>query len=94
MYVKASGQVAQSVEQRIENPCVGGSIPPQATIRFKEKPTFRSWLFCFVWAVSGRLKFFATQKNQMPIIATILTPIDLTESLHKHETHNVLTTFC
>ena len=28
----ASGPVAQSVEQRIENPCVGGSIPPQATI--------------------------------------------------------------
>src|SRR5262245_14097017 len=27
-----SGQVAQSVEQRIENPCVGGSIPPLATI--------------------------------------------------------------
>ena len=25
------GQVAQSVEQRIENPCVGGSIPPLAT---------------------------------------------------------------
>ena len=26
------GQVAQLVEQRIENPCVGGSIPPLATI--------------------------------------------------------------
>ena len=26
-----NGPVAQSVEQRIENPCVGGSIPPQAT---------------------------------------------------------------
>ena len=26
-----SGQIAQSVEQRIENPCVGGSIPPLAT---------------------------------------------------------------
>ena len=25
------GLVAQSVEQRTENPCVGGSIPPQAT---------------------------------------------------------------
>ena len=25
------GLVAQSVEQRIENPCVGGSIPPRAT---------------------------------------------------------------
>jgi hypothetical protein len=26
------GQVAQLVEQRTENPCVGGSIPPLATI--------------------------------------------------------------
>lgn len=25
------GLVAQLVEQRIENPCVGGSIPPRAT---------------------------------------------------------------
>ena len=30
-----SGQVAQSVEQRTENPCVGGSIPPLATINSK-----------------------------------------------------------
>ena len=30
------GPVAQSVEQRIENPCVGGSIPSQAT----NKPSF------------------------------------------------------
>jgi hypothetical protein len=28
----SNGPVAQSVEQRIENPCVGGSIPPRATI--------------------------------------------------------------
>ena len=27
----AAGWVAQSVEQRTENPCVGGSIPPPAT---------------------------------------------------------------
>lgn len=27
------GQVAQSVEQGTENPCVGGSIPPLATIK-------------------------------------------------------------
>ncbi|CEG57534.1 protein of unknown function [Legionella fallonii LLAP-10] len=26
------GQIAQSVEQRIENPRVGGSIPPLATM--------------------------------------------------------------
>ena len=29
--VSRFGPVAQLVEQRIENPCVGGSIPPQAT---------------------------------------------------------------
>ena len=29
--IPALGLVAQSVEQRIENPCVGGSIPPRAT---------------------------------------------------------------
>ena len=28
---KRKGQIAQLVEQRIENPCVGGSIPPLAT---------------------------------------------------------------
>ena len=33
--VKYSGQVAQSVEQRTENPCVGGSIPPLATNSLK-----------------------------------------------------------
>ena len=27
------GQIAQLVEQRTENPCVGGSIPPLATIK-------------------------------------------------------------
>ena len=32
--LNSKGPVAQSVEQRIENPCVGGSIPSQAT-RFK-----------------------------------------------------------
>ncbi len=32
-YLKTlDGLVAQSVEQRTENPCVGGSIPSQATI--------------------------------------------------------------
>jgi hypothetical protein len=37
-YNLVHGPVAQSVEQRIENPCVGGSIPPQATkiIYFKK----------------------------------------------------------
>ncbi len=29
------GAVAQSVEQRTENPCVGGSIPPHTTTKRK-----------------------------------------------------------
>ena len=35
------GLVAQSVEQRIENPRVGGSIPPQATKNSVVKQTLR-----------------------------------------------------
>ncbi len=31
-----AGWVAQLVEQRTENPCVGGSIPPPATIPNRE----------------------------------------------------------
>jgi hypothetical protein len=42
------GLVAQLVEQRIENPCVGGSIPPRATKNIK-RPGF-GWVF-FVWAI-------------------------------------------
>ncbi len=51
------GLVAQSVEQRIENPCVGGSIPPQATRIIgnagspgsvpEKSPALTSWAFCF-----------------------------------------------
>src|SRR5574343_2029316 len=37
------GLVAQLVEQRIENPCVGGSIPPRATTI--QRPTVLSWAF-------------------------------------------------
>ena len=41
------GLVAQSVEQRIENPCVGGSIPPRATKNIPhETPTITGWRFC------------------------------------------------
>ena len=40
-----SGPVAQSVEQRIENPCVGGSIPPQATSIYAPQRPSGSWGF-------------------------------------------------
>ena len=36
------GSVAQSVEQRTENPCVGGSIPPGATLN----PNGNAGVFC------------------------------------------------
>ena len=36
LYSRAHGLVAQLVEQRIENPRVGGSIPPQATIQIND----------------------------------------------------------
>ena len=31
-FLVSDGPVAQLVEQRTENPCVGGSIPPRATM--------------------------------------------------------------
>jgi hypothetical protein len=37
-----AGQVAQSVEQWTENPRVGGSIPPLATIPFRSIP--KTWV--------------------------------------------------
>ena len=40
------GQVAQLVEQRIENPRVGSSILPLATKI--QRPTVLSWAFSFV----------------------------------------------
>ena len=45
--IASLGLVAQSVEQRIENPCVGGSIPPRATKNLNSPLvglfSFRAW---------------------------------------------------
>ena len=41
------GLVAQSVEQRIENPCVGGSIPPRATKK-QRTPSRNGGGFAFI----------------------------------------------
>jgi hypothetical protein len=35
------GAVAQLVEQRTENPCVGGSIPPHTTVKQKASTDIR-----------------------------------------------------
>ena len=45
-YLQHSGQVAQLVEQRTENPRVDGSIPPLATII--RRPTSVGWVFSFL----------------------------------------------
>ena len=43
-FSKYIGSVAQSVEQRTENPCVGGSIPPGATSNpFRNVGVFCLW---------------------------------------------------
>jgi hypothetical protein len=53
------GPVAQSVEQRIENPCVGGSIPPQATsVNAPQRPLG-------FWGVSTSERIFL-QKLEFP----------------------------
>ena len=53
--VSPEGAVAQSVEQRTENPCVGGSIPPHTTFDLRsfseggdeKDSTSNSWVFLF-----------------------------------------------
>ncbi len=51
-----NGAVAQSVEQRTENPCVGGSIPPHTTIlgvhygvHLIKNPSKNQFFFPFPW---------------------------------------------
>ncbi len=39
------GQIAQSVEQRTENPCVAGSIPVLATLEGKEATLFLLFIY-------------------------------------------------
>ena len=45
--IDSLGLVAQSVEQRIENPCVGGSIPPRAT-KNQDSQLVRLFLYPFI----------------------------------------------
>ena len=58
------GQVAQLVEQRIENPRVGGSIPPLATKILR--PTPLGWAFSFL--------FPANHAGTAPILRVPATP--------------------
>lgn len=38
MIANSGAEVAQPVEQRTENPCVGGSIPPLGTMNSQSTP--------------------------------------------------------
>src|SRR5262249_18655046 len=48
-YAFLFGQVAQLVEQRTENPCVGGSIPSLAINRIKRLRGAQSFPFSFTY---------------------------------------------
>ena len=50
------GSIAQSVEQGIENPCVPGSIPGRATIKFKASASSHCWGF-FCHGIPKRITF-------------------------------------
>jgi hypothetical protein len=68
------GPVAQSVEQRIENPCVGGSIPPQATIttrKGKRKPAIQKIAGFFTPVVFGFIP--ALCRHQYRILYRVAT---------------------
>jgi hypothetical protein len=59
------GQIAQSVEQRTENPRVGGSIPPLATSKIKDlqhflllpQKTLREICGTFAWRATKSVLF-------------------------------------
>jgi hypothetical protein len=60
-------QVAQLVEQRTENPRVGGSIPPLGTIKNPGKPTVRGPFSGP--SPCGMCQIFAKQKWRFPAIS-------------------------
>jgi hypothetical protein len=75
------GLVAQLVEQRIENPRVGGSIPPQATKHIRPTLIGRAFLFVKVPNYAGRTPFlrvpplFARAANPAPFASLLLSSI-------------------
>ena len=70
------GQVAQLVEQRTENPRVGGSIPPLATILFNGLRRFQGFLkkplreFCVTQLTLSRRK--TTNSGLLPLLSHTL----------------------
>jgi hypothetical protein len=69
----ASGSVAQLVEQRTENPCVGGSIPPRATTIQK---TNHSRLVFFVCVPQCWRDFRAWPRERRPCEGGVFAPTD------------------
>tara|TARA_R110001599_G_scaffold353840_1_gene599730 strand:+ start:12244 stop:12546 length:303 start_codon:yes stop_codon:yes gene_type:complete len=66
------GLVAQSVEQRIENPCVGGSIPPRATKRKTVKKLNFGWAFLlFIPLILKQLDF--QHQNHLTLISIAIS---------------------
>ncbi len=52
LHSQKNGAVAQLVEQRTENPCVGGSIPSHTTtLSYKALIINRLQRFIFVWGI-------------------------------------------
>ncbi len=52
-----SGRIAQSVEQRTENPCVGGSIPSPATRTLSSGKSLFEGVFSFLELLWKALEF-------------------------------------
>ena len=76
-----AGWVAQLVEQRTENPCVGGSIPPPATI--PQYHPIESGSFC-MFSVSELRPVLTLSANvfaRVICLRTILTVIPTTRRI-------------
>ena len=71
--IREAGWVAQLVEQRTENPCVGGSIPSLATVNDPFTSDFSEWVFCFynnIMLFPCPMKFHLASRN-IPKISPI-----------------------
>ena len=63
-FVKRAGAVAQSVEQRTENPCVGGSIPPHTTKDLVQNArSFFMWFVYILYSISAGKTYTGYSNN-------------------------------
>jgi hypothetical protein len=61
--LKTNALIAQSVEQRTENPCVGGSSPPRGTKSFKNK---KARALCMGFFILRDLVSWRDSKGKQP----------------------------